>query len=338
MTKKISLYNCSVFVKYLLPAFFIIFFVVSSITAQTDDKQTLKQLNQNLITAYKSQKIDEALKMAYQAVELSLKVYGADNEETAVAFSNLGAILKDKRKFVEAVQNYQKALVFYEKNAATKAKDISAVHLSLANIFYLDDKKKAAESHYLKAIQTVETNFGKESKELLVPKISTGRFYAFIGNFEKADEFFLDGYRIVVKNYGNDSEEIEKIDDIRTCATLPSTYRKSPESFKVFQEQRDLILGKTSRVGAEVVNGKAKTLAKPPYPDEAKAQRAGGAVAIKVKIDEVGNVVETKILCGHPILATVSELAAKKSIFTPTMLDGKAVKVTGIVVYNFVAQ
>jgi len=37
-------------------------------------------------------------------------------------------------------------------------------------------------------------------------------------------------------------------------------------------------------------------------------------------------------------LVAAAEEAARKSLFTPTFLSGKPVKVTGIVIYNFVAQ
>ena len=60
---------------------------------------------------------------------------------------------------------------------------------------------------------------------------------------------------------------------------------------------------------------------------------------VRVQIDEAGNVTRTKAICsGDDDLRIVSEEAARKSKFTPTFLDGEAVKVTGIIVYNFVAQ
>jgi protein TonB len=87
-----------------------------------------------------------------------------------------------------------------------------------------------------------------------------------------------------------------------------------------------------------VINGKASNLVKPPYPAAAKAVRAAGAVNVSVSIDEAGNVVSASAVSGHPLLRQAAESAARQSKFTPTVLSGQPVKVTGIIVYNFVAQ
>ena len=84
-----------------------------------------------------------------------------------------------------------------------------------------------------------------------------------------------------------------------------------------------------------VVNGQATKLPKPEYPAAAKAVKASGTVYIQVTIDEEGNVISAKGVSGHPLLKVSAENAAKEAKFSPTFLDGKPVKVTGIIVYNF---
>jgi TonB family protein len=87
-----------------------------------------------------------------------------------------------------------------------------------------------------------------------------------------------------------------------------------------------------------VVNGKASILPKPPYTAAAKAVRASGTVSVQVLIDEEGNVVSANATSGHPLLRAASEKAAREAKFYPTELCGQRVKVSGIIVYNFVAQ
>jgi TonB family protein len=89
-------------------------------------------------------------------------------------------------------------------------------------------------------------------------------------------------------------------------------------------------------VSGGVINGKATNLVKPPYPPAAKAVRASGAVNIQVIIDESGNVISATAVSGHPLLRAAAEAAARNSKFAPTMMSGQAVKVTGVIVYNFV--
>jgi protein TonB len=88
-------------------------------------------------------------------------------------------------------------------------------------------------------------------------------------------------------------------------------------------------------VSGGVVNGKAVNLVKPPYPPAAKAVRASGAVNVQVTIDENGNVISASAVSGHALLRSAAESAARSSKFSPTMLSGQKVKVTGVIVYNF---
>lgn len=91
------------------------------------------------------------------------------------------------------------------------------------------------------------------------------------------------------------------------------------------------------QISGGVLNGKAVTLAKPAYPAAARAVEAQGAVNVKVTIDEEGNVVSAEAVSGHPLLQTAAVQAAQQSTFKPTFLSGQAVKVTGVIVYNFIA-
>jgi len=89
-------------------------------------------------------------------------------------------------------------------------------------------------------------------------------------------------------------------------------------------------------ISGGVVNGKATNLVKPPYPAAARAVRASGAVNVQVTIDESGSVISASAVSGHPLLRAAAEQAARSSRFSPTMLSGQPVKVTGVIVYNFV--
>jgi TonB family protein len=89
-------------------------------------------------------------------------------------------------------------------------------------------------------------------------------------------------------------------------------------------------------ISGGVVNGKATNLVKPPYPAAARAVRAAGAVNVQVTIDESGNVISASAVSGHPLLRAAAVQAARSSKFSPTTISGQPVKVTGVVVYNFV--
>jgi TonB family protein len=88
-------------------------------------------------------------------------------------------------------------------------------------------------------------------------------------------------------------------------------------------------------ISAGVVNSKAKNLPVPEYPAAAKAVKAAGAVNVQVTIDENGNVISAAATSGHPLLKGAAVEAARQAKFSPTLLSGNPVKVTGVIIYNF---
>ena len=92
----------------------------------------------------------------------------------------------------------------------------------------------------------------------------------------------------------------------------------------------------TKPISKGVVNGSAISLPKPEFPAAAKAVNASGAVNVQVLIDEGGSVVSANAVSGHPLLRQAAEQAALGAKFKPTLLSGQPVKVSGVIVYNFV--
>ena len=119
-------------------------------------------------------------------------------------------------------------------------------------------------------------------------------------------------------------------------AEAANSKRAENEEPKPDNSQRAAIEpGKRAPISAGVLNGKAISLPKPDYPAEAKAAGAEGVVVIQVTVDEQGNVTEARALSGPKMLQEVSVNAALQAKFSPTLLQGEPVKVTGVIVYNF---
>jgi len=89
-------------------------------------------------------------------------------------------------------------------------------------------------------------------------------------------------------------------------------------------------------ISGGVMNGKATSLPKPAYPPAARAVRAGGAVTVQVVISESGSVISASAVSGHPLLRAAAVAAAQGAHFSPTLLSGQPVKVSGVITYNFV--
>lgn len=95
---------------------------------------------------------------------------------------------------------------------------------------------------------------------------------------------------------------------------------------------------KKTTVSGGVLNGKAISKPQPAYPPIAKAARASGTVTVQILVDESGRVVSASAVSGHPLLQQAAVAAARQARFSPTLLSGQPVKVSGVITYNFVLQ
>lgn len=75
---------------------------------------------------------------------------------------------------------------------------------------------------------------------------------------------------------------------------------------------------------------------KPPYPAAAKVVRAAGPVSVRLLIDENGSVFSAEAISGHPLLRASATQAACRTQFRPTVVSDQRVRITGVIIYNFV--
>jgi TonB family protein len=76
----------------------------------------------------------------------------------------------------------------------------------------------------------------------------------------------------------------------------------------------------------------------PAYPANAGARRVPGKVVVRVVIDEEGKVMAAQAVSGNALLRPAAVKSAKRARFSPTLLSGQPVKVSGVISYNFVLQ
>ncbi|HEX8560953.1 MAG TPA: TonB family protein [Pyrinomonadaceae bacterium] len=84
-----------------------------------------------------------------------------------------------------------------------------------------------------------------------------------------------------------------------------------------------------------VLDGKAVSKPAPLYPAEAMSTGVRGAVAVRVLVGEGGLVETAEAESGPFMLREAAEEAARLARFSPTLLSGEPVKVSGYVTYNF---
>jgi protein TonB len=88
-------------------------------------------------------------------------------------------------------------------------------------------------------------------------------------------------------------------------------------------------------VSGGVLNGKALEMPRPAYPEMARRAKMSGMVSVEVMIDVSGKVIGARAVSGPEMLREAAERAARQAKFTPALLSGQPVRVSGVINYNF---
>lgn len=89
------------------------------------------------------------------------------------------------------------------------------------------------------------------------------------------------------------------------------------------------------RVASVVLQGKATNRRVPAYPAMAKKIGLQGPVVVEIVVSPEGRVESARAISGHALLVKAAVDAVYDWQFQPTTLNGRAVRVTGVVTFNF---
>lgn len=301
--------------------------------AQSDNHERFRQENRNLTSYFQRGEYDEALKAARQVLELSLSLFGHGSYETATVYSDTGLVLSKMNQSKEAIKSLQMALGIFEKLPSKTGLELIETYQRLGNVQMLAEMDKSAAASYLKSIQIADERNGIESKESFSPTLNLANLYARGRNFTLAFEYYQKCYFLYRKHYFPNADELFEIQGSIACLVTDVVRGdKVKKFFESIEDPND----SNSKIGSDgTVNGIAISLPKPKYPSAARNKGISGKVVIRLKIDEQGNVVEAKPVCGHPLLIPDSVESAKLAKFSPTLLDNRAISVGGLIVYKY---
>lgn len=297
------------------------------------------RLNAQVVKLYGAGKFDEARPIAERVLEIREKELGAESKAVADALTNLGAIYFSEAKYEKAEEAYQRTLTIYEKLQEGDSANSARILDSLALIYYKRENPSKTEELYLRALAIREKLFGNESAEFASDLYNLALFYNAIRNYVKAEQYFQRLMEIKEKLPENARRAYADLKFRYACALNKDG--KPDEAKRVAMgdsEGASAGEDKARIVHGGIINGRAISLPKPEYPSTARNAHVSGTVAVQITIDETGKVVFACAVSGHPLLQPAAEHAAMSARFTPTLLEGAPVKVTGIVTYNFVAQ
>lgn len=338
--------------KILSPAAALLFFVSASsaqVPPEDSAKAELQKTNVEIVRLYSQKKYDEALPVAQKAVQLAERQFGRDNLETAKALRNLGFIQNAKGDQKSAENTFEKALDAYKKSPdLDKPTSASLADMieTLAVIKY-QRRMESAENLFEQALSWREKSGGANSIKIAAPLSALANISYWRKDYKKAASLLERLLEVSAKNSGISSPDASMAFYRAECAYrkagMEKDFQPIEEKYSAQKSQMENDVQNLTKVQASklinksVINGQALNLARPKYPVEARQAQAEGSINVKVLINEEGNVVHAcAVTKGHPALLESSEIAAYQSKFSPTNLEGKPVRVSGIIVYNFV--
>jgi len=207
-----------------------------------------------------------------------------------------------------------------------KGSSVQLTIVAMRRMIQQNELQAAIENFKEPIIKKIGITFGQANsagripiQSQVGPKQAEGVRLQSVGNRKRtADVIWLRwNFRVVALTFVRSA--VNEAVESRLWQTVRSSLRV--EAPVVIGTKTDGVGPTEDTIAGGVLNGKALALPKPDYPAIARAAHASGTVVVQVLIDEEGNVV-----------------AAHVVKFSPTLLEGEPVKVTGVIQYNFVAQ
>ncbi|MGH9942576.1 MAG: TonB family protein [Pyrinomonadaceae bacterium] len=296
------------------------------------------RLSQKVVQLYKEGKYAAALPLAERALALSEQSFAPSHLNLTVALNNLAAVLVELKKIDRARLLYERVLSIHEAQARPDLKEINRVRERLAIMYYRKGDYSKAESmftHILANPSPLQNGSPAENSAIV-----TGLAFVYLAQGE-GDKLSATLTKLIEIAKGMPKplpKYFENVFDAYQCSWFPrgegaKEKQNLLSQFNAMAEGKEPVPRSEKKGG--VLNGRAVSRPQPSYPLEARTVRVQGTVIVKVTVDETGKVIEAAAICGPPLLHEASEATARNWRFTPALLDGQPVKVTGTISFNF---
>lgn len=321
----------------------------SKATTQSPDLIEANRLSAQVAKLYNQGKYDEALPLAKHALELGEKASEPDQLSIVGHLRNLAEIYIAQKKYEAATPVYRRALGIYEKKYGKDDLKLSPVLERLPLLYFAAGDYLKTESAYQRIVSIKENALGADNPGVAPSLGNLAEFYQIRGEYKKAEPLYRRVAAIEEKNAGAMNPQAA-----RTLGRYACLLRKLKRPDEANNIQSHAIGGSivgtklddsasgnsndNKEVAGGIINGKAISKPTPAYPAEAKANRVSGKVTVQILVDEKGRVIDACAIEGPTLLLQNSENAAYRTIFSPTLLSGQPVKVSGTVTFNYTLQ
>jgi TonB family protein len=289
------------------------------------------ELNAKVVKLAEDGKYEEALQPARRVLELREKALGREHPLVASALMNLATLDSEVRNLEEAKTLAHRALNIYEKLGGEYVpQQIKALDL----LARLEPFAPDAIALHERNLALKEKTYGPDSLQVSTTLFPLAHLNQMLGNNQKAEKLFERFVEIREKAKTGADPDAEVAEMRIACLLRKDNKPREAQQFET--KAKEGSGEKTAPIQGGVINGKAISKPQPLYPAEAKMAHAQGTVVVQILVSETGGVLYAcAVNDAHPALKSASEFAAYNSRFTPTTLNGKPVKVSGVITYHF---
>lgn len=293
-------------------------------------------LNESAVKLFNQSKYEAAIPLAKRALAIREKLLPRNDSQIASSLNNLGELYLAIRDYKAAREIFERLLKVQEELFGADDVNLTFTLDRLAVLHYAAGNWSETEAAYKRVLALREKALGANHILVAQSWFSLGEFYRLRRKLEPAVASYKRSLELHGKLGKTMTPEFERASDGFACLGYDHHKPELWQELADLRKQVAVINVANVFEPVEVLNGKALNLPQPEYPGMALERRLTGTVVVKVEIDETGSVATARDMCqGPPYLSEAAVAAARKARFSPTTINGQAVRVRGVIQYNF---
>lgn len=284
---------------------------------------------------------ESALVATFEAVQLTAKLHGEKSLEAGDKWAEYAELALTAGKNAEAINGFEKAFGIHLLFVKERIGELNGEAFKLLSLYQRQGPKESLDKFRQDILAIAKGDFPRELRDGLFNSLQAS--YSLKDEADDIDGVYIAWAEKAIAS--KDTDGADMVYDNYYCRHLDTTKfelmeEKVSNFGKEIERLRSTYKFPTTLVQANLLNANPgqtsiTNLVRPVYPPAAKAVRARGVVLVRVLISKEGHVEKANAFCGHPLLRAASARAASQSTFTPTLLNGEPVEVSGVIVFNF---
>ena len=310
-----------------------------AVCAQVPDLDRAASLSAQVVKLYQANKPADGVPLAKEALALREKALPAEHILIAEALHNLASLYWRLGDFKQAAPPAQRALSILEKAKPRNENSLVGTLTLLGGIFYAVTDFEQAALYFQRALTIRENLLGPEHKETLDLVITLANTYKNAGQFDSA-EFLFRSYIETQTRRGGAAEDSGYALERLSCLLWVKGEDKEAEKL---EKRADALLG----YGGPFLQAKPrelreKQLSRPAINivlDKKYLQDflyiREGEIGVRLLVNEQGEPLRACAYLGPSFLLAYYENAARRTKFSPFMLNNQPAKASGTLNYIY---